>query len=414
MAELVSGNKIKMDDGRTITPDNGGWYDGRRYLDGRLLAPGEHEAGKVVSNEVIAQTNPANVPYVAQKRADFNRSPSPTAPASAEQLPAYLDSYQNETYKGLTVPDLKVPTAEELKANLTPSTPAPELLNRTALLEQQRAAYGVADLETELNTLKTEEREILATLRETTGAEEGKPVALGVMAGRIGEEQRQAQTKLDYLNVRKATIVDELTTKYNAINTFINYAGLDYQDAVKAYEGEFARNVEVQNMLSGFRKEAWTYATDAIKLNETIKQNQIDNSRANLTTITNAITSGNMNYDSLSSDTKLQIQKLEIQSGLPIGTVGGLQLSAKDKILGWSDDKTQVMVSDGNGGLKLVNTGFKKSSGTTKLSATQINEGKQKVIKLGGSAEDQKKIETDIDYYNWVMAQPDPEKDIKY
>jgi hypothetical protein len=297
-------------------------------------------------------------------------------PTSAEQLPSYLDNYQTGQYQQITVPDLKIPTADELKTQLTPSTPAPEPISRIALLEQQRNAMGVADLETELNTLKGDERLIQATLRETTGLEEGKQVSLGVMSGRITEEQRVAQTKLDYLNVRKATLVDELNTKYNAINTYINYAGMDYQDAVQAYENEFNQNVQIQNLLSGFRQEAWKYATDAITINETLKQNAIDNARANLTTITNAITSGNMNYGNLSSDEKLQIQKLEIQSGLPVGTISKMQISAKDKILGFSSDNTQVMVQDGNGGFKVLSTGLSApskggSGATSSLTAAQ-------------------------------------------
>lgn len=279
---------------------------------------------------------------------------------TSDNLQSTLDNYQSSL---MPVPEVKVPTAEELKTSLAPSTPAPTPISRTQLLEQQRTALGVGDLERELNTIKEEERQIQATLRATTGAEEGKPVALGVMAGRITEEQRQANQKLDFINVRKATVVDELNTKYNAINTYVQYAGLDYQDAVQAYNDDFNRNVQVQNLLSGFRQEAWKYATDAISINNTIKQNNIDNARANLTTITNAITSGNTTYANLPADQKLQIQKLEIQSGLPVGTIANMQLSAKDKILGWSDDKTQAMVSDGNGGFKIVGTGFTSKSG---------------------------------------------------
>ena len=313
----------------------------------------------------------------------FNEAPaSNPQPTSSENLPAYLDNYQTNQYQQIKVPELNIPTADELKAQLTPKTPAPTPISRIDILNEQRTAYGVADLESELNTIKTDEGTIQADLRATTGAEEGKAVALGVMSGRITEEQRQAQTKLDYLNVRKATLVDELTTKYNAINTYVNYAGLDYQDAVKAYESEFNQNVQVQNLLSGFRQEAWKYATDAISLNETMKQNSIDNARANLTTVTNAITSGNMNYGSLSADEKLNIQKLEIQSGLPVGTISKLQISAKDKILGWSDDKTQVMISDGNGGIKLQSTGFKKTG-----TATETASEKMRVLKSSAASD---------------------------
>jgi len=59
MASLVGGNKIKLNDGRTITPSNGGWYDGRRFLDGQLLAPGEYEPGKFTSDEVNRQSSVA-------------------------------------------------------------------------------------------------------------------------------------------------------------------------------------------------------------------------------------------------------------------------------------------------------------------------------------------------------------------
>lgn len=365
----------------------GGWYGGRQYWNGTLSAKGvinsqsnQQGAGQAVSDEVNRATSvaaglPANAnpDYVASNAGNVSGGNQTFGgnPTSAEQLPGYLDKFQTDQFKALTIPDFKIPTASELKATLTPNTPAPTPLNRLELLNQQKASLGVVDLETELNTIKTEENQIKADLRATTGAEEGKSVALGVMAGRITEEQRQANTKLDYLNVRKATLVDELTTKYNAINTYIQYAGLDYQDAVKAYEGEFDKNIQIQNLISGFRKEAWTYATDAIKLNETIKQNNIDNARANLTTITNAITNGQMSYANLPAEQKLQIQKLEIQSGLPVGTVAGMQLSAKDKILGWSEDKTQAMVLDGNGGFKLIATGFKKSPTATETKTAQ-------------------------------------------
>jgi hypothetical protein len=56
-----------------------------------------------------------------------------------------------------------------------------------------------------------------------------------------------------------------------------------------------------------------------------------------------------------------------------------LQVAPKDKILGFSDDKTQAMVMDGNGGFKVVSTGLTKSSGSG--SAT---EKKQAVIAQAG------------------------------
>jgi hypothetical protein len=213
---------------------------------------------------------------------------------------------------------------------------------------------GVEALETELNQIKEQERLIQATTRANQVTEEGKPVALGVIAGRVTEEQRQAQMDLDFLNVRKATLVDELQTKYGAINMYINLAGLDYQDARAAYESDFSRNLEMAKFISGEQ------------------QNAITNARANLTTIMNAITSGNLSYGQLSSDEQVQIQKLEMQSGLPVGTMGRMQMSPNDKILGFSDDKTQVMMLDGNGNFVVQSTGLKPSASSSKLSDTEL------------------------------------------
>jgi len=281
-------------------------------------------------------------------------------PTSTDQLPGYLQQFQQKAFNLLD----DVPTEESLVEKLTPDATKPDPINRLEMLKTQTELHGIEDLNTELNTIKTNEREILATLRETTGVEEGKPVALGVMAGRIGEEERQARTKLDWLAVRKSSIVDELSTKYNAINTYINYAGLDYADAAKAYETEFAQNVEIQNMLSGFRKEAFGMAKEAFgmamdvtKLAEDMKQNNINNARANLSTITNAITSGNIRMDQLGPDEKLQIQKLEIQAGLPVGIMAQM----KEKV----DPKANVMFTTSNEGITQI--GFLMPDGTIRV-----------------------------------------------
>lgn len=254
------------------------------------------------------------------------------SPGSTGELTTMLNDYQiNQLNQG------------DLAASITPTTAAPTPINRTSILEEQRTKYGVADTEKQLSDLKAQEATIQAVLRAQAVDEKGKPVAMNVISGRLTKEQQDAQTKLDYLNVQKAVLVDELSTKYNTINTYVNYAGLDYQDAVKAYDDAFDRNLKIQTFLS----------------NE--KQNTQTNARANLTTVMNAITSGNLSYSDISSDEKLQIQKLEIQSGLPVGTMSKLKVSAKDKIMGFSDDKTQAFVVGEDGGFKVINTGLPKT-----------------------------------------------------
>ena len=64
-------------------PQNGAWYSGRQYWDGTLSSPGQinskspqQGAGQQVSNQVIAQTNPANVAYIQQQQ---QQAPQATA-----------------------------------------------------------------------------------------------------------------------------------------------------------------------------------------------------------------------------------------------------------------------------------------------------------------------------------------------
>lgn len=50
----------------------GAWYSGRRYLGGKLLAPGEHQPGQRVSKEVIGQTAPENVAFIESQIKAFD------------------------------------------------------------------------------------------------------------------------------------------------------------------------------------------------------------------------------------------------------------------------------------------------------------------------------------------------------
>jgi uncharacterized FlaG/YvyC family protein len=66
----------------------GGWYAGRQYWGGTLSEPGaihpssnQVGAGQAVSNEVVAQTNPANVPYIQQQQQQA--AAKPTTPVAS-------------------------------------------------------------------------------------------------------------------------------------------------------------------------------------------------------------------------------------------------------------------------------------------------------------------------------------------
>ena len=348
----------------------GGWYSGRQYWGGTLSEPGViHPSSDQPGAGGQAYVAPKDVAYIAAERA----KPSPT-PTTKEEVTPYLDTFQQDLFKTAQAPETKIPTMEELKTELAPTTPAPTPLKRIEEFEKLRTTYGVADLEESLTTIKDQITAEQDLLREQRGIEEGKPVPMGVIAGRVSEEERVANIRLDALGRQQARIVDELNTKYALINTYMNFMGLDYQDAVSAYDKEFTRNLQLYDIIAGARKEA----RSVFEYDQTA-------ARANLQIYMNAITSGNMTYDNMSSDQKLMVSKLEIQSGLPIGTIASMQLSAKDKILAFSEDKTQAWVIGDDGKMKVIQTGMRATPSETQLKKEGLGAMEQKLSELGGA-----------------------------
>lgn len=92
MAQVANAgaNQVTLNNGQSVTAQQGGWYDGQQYWGGTLSQPGQINsqsnqsgAGQAVSQDVIAQTNPANVAYINQERQAAGLSPSPTTAGTA-------------------------------------------------------------------------------------------------------------------------------------------------------------------------------------------------------------------------------------------------------------------------------------------------------------------------------------------
>jgi hypothetical protein len=442
----------------------GGWYSGYQYWDGSFASsagqihPSSNQqgAGQAVSAEVNRASSVAagESPNAYQEWIDKqNQTSTAKPPTSSDQVTPYLNEFQNEVYQTKVNPEQRM---TELKTQLAPTTPAPTTLNRVEEFEKLRTTQGVADLEKTLTDLKAQEDQLYAERRQQKTAERGKTVPMGVIEGRISEEERTYLERVDYLGRQVARTTDELNTKYNVINTYINYMGLDYQDAVAAYDKEYAINFKVYDLVKGEQaaeRSAYEYDTTAAK--------------ANLQIMMNAITNGNISYSNLSANDKLAIQKLEIQAGFPVGTMSNLQMSPKDKILAFSEDKTQAIVVGADGGFTTISTGLQPSGGSAITATTNalknfvmqkhtlaetfakfgdtiapntiyktyndyspwgeatetaaqlkdkynvtldtvttanVNKAKQLIMQNGGSDEDLKKAETDPDFVNWIIA----------
>ncbi len=312
-----------------------------------------------------------------------------SAPSTRQEVTPALNTYQQETFQSKINPATKM---AEIKELVKPSTPAPAVMNRTVEFENLRTQYNVADLEQTLNDLKAQQDEQYATLRQRKATERGKPVATNVIEGRMSEEERQYQEEADYLGRQVARITDELNTKYNVINQYMTYKGLDYQDAVQAYEREYAANMSVYGLVQQAQQIEYGQWKDKETAKRAAYEFDQTSARANLQIYMNAITSGNTTWESMSPDQQIQVQKLEMQSGMPVGTIASMGLSSKDRILTFSEDKTQAVVIGSNGQMQVISTGLSKStSGTSAITATN-NELKNYIVAKHTLAETFKKF----------------------
>jgi len=233
-------------------------------------------------------------------------------PAKPADVSSYLNSFQDSVFSAAGSPE----TREQISAQVMPDVERPDPFSRVEEFERLREEQGVAGLETSLTGLKEQKEALIAEDRARRFDAEGKPVALGVIGGRVSEIERQTNERIDAINRQINTATDQLNTSYGIIETYINLGGLDYTDAVNSYNTEFDQNLQIY------------------KIVEEEMDEQQATARANLQTYQNAIIKGNLDYGSLSSDQKVFVSKLEVQSGLPIGFTSQLQAdNAGGKVL---------------------------------------------------------------------------------
>lgn len=289
---------------------------------------------------------PAAQPTNAAPVAPTQPSPIPQ-PTNAASVNPYLETI-SKTIK--TIQDdvsksqkTDAQIMEEVKKYTTPTTPLPEAPKLVDLFGNLREEYGVGELETavtELDDMIAAEYEYLDTARFD---EEGKPVPLNVIAGRVGEQERNAQLRIDFLGRQKERAVNQLNFAYSVINTMVSLTSQDFNNAISVYTTEFNQKMTIYNAFAKERSDQATLKLDTQKLaidtafkgadlqlqiNEAEQkaiESQQNAARANLEIFTNLMTNGNISYGDLNTETKLAISKMEVTSGLGLGFISKIQ-----------------------------------------------------------------------------------------
>ena len=252
---------------------------------------GSSQAPVVEKTQDVNTIDEANTLINAGQQEDFNVASESEEPETRTSSSLYSDVF-SQISKSLT---------EGIGER-------PEAIDRVATYKALREEEGITSLESTLSDLKAEANTIKSTMRARATTEKGKPVAMNVIAGRISEEEAQEQERLNAVNDQINTVTNQLTLKYNMVDTIMKYTGEDYDDAVASYDSQLSQNLSLMNTVKGIVGD--------IKSDQEKAQ---DNARANLQIIYNNLSSSNADVDTLDETTLLNITKLELQAGLPQG-----------------------------------------------------------------------------------------------
>lgn len=288
----------------------------------------------------------------------------------------YLNNTVDSIYNG------KVSSTEDILSSLRssgqlPNTPAPTAPNLTQQYKDLAGQAGLDRIQTDINDLKGQQDDLAAQLRINVAAERGKPVATNVIEGRVGEQQRNIQEQSDFVGRTLSRKVDEYQAALGNIKFIMDLTQKDFDNASQSYTQQFQQAISTINLVQGIQQE---------QKNDV--QKGIDNARANLQIFTNSITSGNLKYADLPADQRAQINKLEVQAGLPIGFTSSLKekIDPKANIISTSENngQIQVLLRNADGSMSLqkygtANTGSNAKAGTSEAFSNALGEMSKKV-----------------------------------
>jgi hypothetical protein len=193
-------------------------------------------------------------------------------------------------------------------------TVAPERPDLVGTYNQLREDKGIAGLETQAADIRKRKLELKTEFDKAKAALNGQGTVQGVVNGATSEEAKKIQEQLDKLSVDEQSVVDQINTGNSVIETIMNLTSKDYDNARDDYQTKFTQAVQTINLFKGIE--------EADKSDEERRQ---DNARANLQILANQLSSGDLQFSQLDPATQAQISKLELQAGLPTGTIASIK-----------------------------------------------------------------------------------------
>lgn len=304
--------------------------------------------------------------------ASYNRTtPTPTSPVGGAGttpgptpgLTQSINSGQDadiEAGRRMDEPETRAGVAPELNSTFgdlrdileTGLPERPETDSFSDSYTKLRSQYGLKGLEGQLNDLTLTERELQADKRGTINREMGKPVALNVIQGRVGEAERNSNERLDFIGREKAYVSSQIQSAYSAIDTIMKYQKMDYDLANDAYNEQFSQNLQMFNATQGYLDR------------------QQDNARANGQIILNTLIENGAKYDTLDPKTQNSLTQLGVQSGLGAAFFKDALNSSPKPILTTIKDDGSVTIVYKDGTTRTIGIGGGTGSGSSSSATT--------------------------------------------
>lgn len=214
-----------------------------------------------------------------------NQSQTTTSSPVATSSPARVFDQNGQPTSGLPQPE--IPTAP----------------NFSEILATTSASLGIPDLQTHVNTLDDQIRTLQESFRQGLQQTSNRLAPMSVIGGEQRQLQEQFNSQLNTLTLQKQALVDQLNTKVATVNQIMQMAQLDYSTATDRYDREYKASLDAFNTFN------------------TQKSQQQAAASANLSTIVNMMKDAGKNWNDIDTGMRTNITQLEMQSGLPAGTI---------------------------------------------------------------------------------------------
>lgn len=256
----ASSNKIKLNNGSTVTANTGGWYDGQQYWGGSLSAKGVENSlsnSATAGQKVSAEVNAASAKAQGVTVQNFNQylsdvsvkdiQPSVNAPYTTNANSTYITSLNNQVANARNTLDQNIAgqrttTQADLataKAKETAALGEVQKLTtpfRADLETTQRQQLGVNDvlsgqksLLDELDSLLTEGNNLIKQQQEVTGL-------AAIRNPRIQKTMDDVSARAGVINAVVSLQNTYLSNAYTSIDRSVNAIAQDRQDQLSYYQ----------------------------------------------------------------------------------------------------------------------------------------------------------------------------------